>query len=108
MGAIVLVFTPFVVALAFASPFHAAVAAAGIAAAAGSATMIQLWFRAQAKRSRFRRRQTSSRIATLAEAFSSISWAATAALVAAGSSIALLTGGIAAVILLGARSLRPR
>jgi ABC-2 type transport system permease protein len=108
MGAIVLAFAPFVLALAFASALHAAVAAAGIAAAAGSATMIQLWFRAQAKRSHFRRRQTSSRIATFAEAFSSISWAATAVLVAAGNSIALLTGIIAGLILLAARCMRPR
>jgi ABC-2 type transport system permease protein len=108
MGAIVLVFAPFVLALAFASPFHAAVAAAGIAAAAGSATMVQLWFRAQAKRSHFRRRQTSSRIATLAEAFSSISWAATAALVAAGNSVALLTAISAGLILLAARCMRPK
>ena len=48
-------------------------------------TAIQLWFRTQAKRSHFRRRQTSSRVATFAEAFSSISWAATAALAAAGT-----------------------
>ena len=45
-----------------------------------SATAIQLWFRVQAKRSQFRRRQTSSRLATFAEAFSSIGWAATAVL----------------------------
>ena len=47
---------------------------------AASATAIQLWFRVQARRSQFRRRQTSSRLATFAEAFSSIGWAATAAL----------------------------
>jgi ABC-2 type transport system permease protein len=35
----------------------------------------------QAKRSQFRRRQTSSRVATFAEAFSSIGWAATTALI---------------------------
>jgi ABC-2 type transport system permease protein len=46
--------------------------------------MIQLCFRVQARRSHFRRRQTSSRIATFAEAFSSIAWAATSALAAAG------------------------
>jgi len=77
-GAIALVFCPFVIALGFISPLGAVVAALGIAAAAISATAIQLWFRSQAKRSQFRRRHTSSRIATYAEAFSSISWAATA------------------------------
>jgi ABC-2 type transport system permease protein len=53
--------------------------------AGAAATMIQLCFRIQARRSHFRRRQTSSRIATFAEAFSSIAWAATSALAAAGS-----------------------
>ena len=67
-------------ALAFASPLQAAVTALGVIIAAASATAIQLWFRVQARRSQFRRRQTSSRIATFAEAFSSIGWAATAAL----------------------------
>ena len=46
---------------------------------------IQLWFRTQAKRSQFRRRQTSSRIATFAEAFSSIAWAAAAGMAQHGS-----------------------
>ena len=54
-----------------------AVAAVGIFAAAVSSTAIQLWFRSQAKRSEFRRRHTSSRIATFAEALISITWAAT-------------------------------
>ena len=77
MGAIALVFAPFVLPLAFdRAALVALVAAAGIAAAAPSATAIQLWFRTQAKRSQFRRRQTSSRMATFAEAFSSITWAA--------------------------------
>src|SRR5581483_1084117 len=73
-------FTPLVLGLLFASPVQAAVTAAGVAIAAASATAIQLWFRVQARRSQFRRRQTSSRLATIAEAFSSIGWAATAAL----------------------------
>jgi ABC-2 type transport system permease protein len=66
--------------LALVSPRLAAVTALATVVAAGSATAIQLWFRVQARRSQFRRRQTSSRIATFAEAFSSIGWAATAAL----------------------------
>ena len=78
--AIGVIFAPLVVALAFVSPLQAAVTALGVAIAAASATSIQLWFRVQAKRSQFRRRQTSSRLATFAEAFSSIGWAATAAL----------------------------
>ena len=56
------------------------VTAAFVLLAAGAATAIQLWFRVQARRSQFRRRQTSSRIATFAEAFSSVGWAATSVL----------------------------
>ncbi len=108
IGAIALVFAPFVIVVALASPLHAAIAAAGILISAASATAIQLWFRAQAKRSQFRRRQTSSRLATFAEAFSSIAWAATAALAAAGSELALIMAAIAMLVLLGARALSPR
>jgi ABC-2 type transport system permease protein len=79
--AIGVMFAPLVFALAFASPLQAAVTASGVAIATVTATAIQLWFRVQAKRSQFRRRQTSSRLATFAEAFSSIGWAATAVLV---------------------------
>ena len=78
--AIGVIFAPLVLALGFASPLQAAVTAIGVIIGAASATAIQLWFRVQAKRSQFRRRQTSSRLATFAEAFSSIGWAATAAL----------------------------
>jgi ABC-2 type transport system permease protein len=108
MGGIAIVFAPFVVALALLSLFHAVVATVGIAIAAASATQIQLWFRNQAKRSHFRRRQISSRTATFAEAFSSIIWAATAALVAAGTWLAVITAMIAIGILIGARLISPR
>ncbi|MGP9812618.1 permease [Rhodopseudomonas sp. NSM] len=77
---IAIVVTPLLLPLAWLSPRQALVTAAGCAIAAASATAIQLWFRVQARRSQFRRRQTSSRIATFAEAFVSIGWAATAAL----------------------------
>jgi ABC-2 type transport system permease protein len=91
------VFAPFVVALAFVSALQAVVTAGGIIIATISAAAIQLWFRVQAKRSQFRRRQTSSRIATFAEAFCSIGWAATSALVLAipiaGIISGLLTAG---------------
>src|ERR1700692_1639297 len=70
------IFAPLVVALLFASPLQAAVTAVGVIVASASATAIQLWFRVQAKRSQFRRRQTSSRLATFAGAFSSIGGAA--------------------------------
>jgi ABC-2 type transport system permease protein len=107
MGAIVLVFAPFVVALAVAAPFAALVSAVGVLAATASATAIQLWFRTQAKRSHFRRRQTSSRIATFAEALSSVGWAATGALAAAGTWLAVVPGVMTVAILVGVRLISP-
>ncbi|HEY6578006.1 MAG TPA: hypothetical protein VIY09_01670 [Rhizomicrobium sp.] len=107
MGAIGSIFCPFLVALAFASPARALVALCGIAAAASSATTIQLWFRAQARRSQFRRRHTSSRITTFAEAFSSITWAATGAIAAAGSALAAVPALFALAILVVVRRFAP-
>jgi ABC-2 type transport system permease protein len=107
MGMIALVFAPIAAVLAFDSLFAAAVAALGILTAAAAATLIQICFRTQAKRSQFRRRQTSSRIATFAEAFSSIAWAATSALAAAGSWAALGPALIALFILAGVRMISP-
>jgi ABC-2 type transport system permease protein len=79
---IAVIFAPLVAVIAIALPWHAAITGAGIVIAAACATAIQLWFRTQAERSQFRRRQVSSRVATFAEAFSSIGWAATAAVAA--------------------------
>ncbi len=107
MGALAVVFAPFFVALIVAAPPIALVAAAGIAASGAAAVTIQLWFRAQAKRSHFRRRQTSSRVATFAEAFSSIAWAGTAALAAAGSWFAVPAALIPLAILGGVRLISP-
>jgi ABC-2 type transport system permease protein len=96
--AIAAIFAPLVAALAFASPMQASVTMLGVIIATVSATAIQLWFRVQAKRSQFRRRQTSSRIATFAEAFSSIGWAATAALALAAPLAAAVSGVLTAAI----------
>jgi ABC-2 type transport system permease protein len=84
IGMTALVFAPIVAFLAFDAFFAAVVCGLGILSAAAAATIIQLCFRVQARRSHFRRRQTSSRIATFAEAFSSIAWAAASGLAAAG------------------------
>ncbi len=108
LGVIALIFAPLVAALAVASPWHALVTASGVVIAAASATAIQLWFRSQAKRSQFRRRQVSSRVATFAEAFSSIAWAATAAVAAVNLWLAIAPGLIALAVLAGARYLSPR
>jgi ABC-2 type transport system permease protein len=102
------IFAPLVLALLFASPLQAAVTALGVVIAATSATAIQLWFRVQARRSQFRRRQTSSRLATFAEAFSSIGWAATAALALAIPITALISGPLTAAILAATWKVSPR
>ena len=104
---VLMVFAPFAAVMAFASPRDAAMAIVGIVISAASATLIQLWFRTQAKRTQFRRRHTSSRIATFAEAFSSITWAAAGGLAAAGSSLAALVGLLALALLGGTRWLSP-
>ncbi|MCS6759753.1 MAG: hypothetical protein MO852_13000 [Candidatus Devosia euplotis] len=71
--------------MATASPQMALITAICAALSFGSATAIQLWFRVAAKRTMFRRRQLASRAATLSEAFASIMWAGTGALLAVGS-----------------------
>ena len=106
--AIGVIFAPLVLALAFASPLQAAVTAVGVIIAAASATAIQLWFRVQARRSQFRRRQTSSRLATFAEAFCSIGWAATAALALAIPIAAFVSGLMTAGILAATWKISPR
>lgn len=90
MQSICIIFFPLLAVLAATSLLPALVAIAGILTAAGSSTAIQLWFRSQAKRSQFRRRHTSSRIATLAEALLSITWAAAGGIAAAGSPAAVV------------------
>jgi ABC-2 type transport system permease protein len=104
---IAVIFAPLMIALIFASPLQAAVTALGVAIAAASATAIQLWFRVQARRSQFRRRQTSSRLATFAEAFSSIGWAATAALALAWPLAAVVTGLMTAGVLAATWKISP-
>jgi ABC-2 type transport system permease protein len=108
MGAVALIFAPLTFALAFASVRPALLAGMGVLVAAASATLIQLCFRTQARRSQFRHRHvSSSRIATFAEAFSSIAWAATSALAAAGTWLALFPAFIAVIILGGIQLISP-
>jgi ABC-2 type transport system permease protein len=102
------IFAPLVIALVFAAPVQAAVTAVCVILAAASATAIQLWFRVQARRSQFRRRQTSSRLATFAEAFSSIGWSATGALALAVPFAAIVTGLITVAILAATWKISPR
>jgi ABC-2 type transport system permease protein len=107
MAVVACLFAPFLFAVALGSLRIAIITAIGVAASALSAIRIQLWFRLQARRSHFRRRHTSSRVATFAEALSSIAWAGTVALAAAGTWFAAATAVVAFLVLLGAWTLRP-
>jgi ABC-2 type transport system permease protein len=104
MGAVAFIFAPLVFALAFAAVTPAIVAGMGVLISAGSATLIQLYFRTQTRRSQFRHRHvSSSRIATFAEASTSIAWAGTSALAAANSWLVLFPAIVALSILGGVR-----
>ena len=105
---IAVVLAPLLVLMALSSPRMALITAICAALSAGSATAIQLWFRVVAKRSMFRRRQVASRAATLCEAFASIMWAGTGALLAGGSWIAVAPSIIALLVIGLARLISPR
>jgi ABC-2 type transport system permease protein len=107
MTVVVCLFAPLLFVVALGSLRIAIVTAIGVIVSALSAIRIQLWFRLQAKRTHFRRRHTSSRVATFAEALSSIAWAGTVGLAAAENWLAVGTAVIALIVLLGARALRP-
>ena len=96
IGAVAL---PFVLAIAFLSLHGAAVILIGVLAGAACAILIQLWFRAQAKRTNFRRRQVASRISTILEALASILCAGTAAVAAAGSWLAVVPAGLCLIVM---------
>jgi ABC-2 type transport system permease protein len=102
------VFGPFIILLAIVDPIFAVTALVGVAMASAAAASIQFWFRAQVKRSLFRRRHVSSRIATFAEALSSIAWASAGALATSNLYLAVVPGGIALAILTGAWLLSPK
>jgi ABC-2 type transport system permease protein len=108
LSVIVVVLAPILLLLAFAAWHVALVTATCAFIAAAASTAIQLWFRVTAKRSMFRRRQVASRAATLSEAFSSILWAATGALWAAGSGLAVGPAVLALLVLGLARLIAPR
>jgi ABC-2 type transport system permease protein len=105
--AVFAIFTPFLLGILLHSWVMALTVAAAVGLAAASSTLIQIWFRSQARRRYFRRRQTSSRIATFAEAFSSVAWASTAAVAANQSWLAIGPAIVALLVLAGAWSIRP-
>lgn len=102
------VLTPLLLLMALSSWQMALITALCAALSAGSATAIQLWFRVVAKRSMFRRRQVASRAATLSEAFASIMWAGTGALMAAESWLAIAPAIVALLVLGLAKLISPR
>lgn len=108
LAVITAVALPFVVAIAFLSLHGAAVILAGVMAGASCAILIQLWFRAQARRTSFRRRQVASRVSTILEALASILTAATASVAAAGSWLALGPAILCALVMLIAWFVAPR
>jgi ABC-2 type transport system permease protein len=108
LGSVFVIVAPLLIGLALAAPVFAVIAALGVVVAASSGTMIQFWFRGAARRVGLRRRQIPSRIATLAEALSSILWAGTAALAAAASPLATVTALVAVLVLAGIWMIRPR
>lgn len=90
LSVLALILLPLLLLIAASSIEAALVTGLCAGLAAGSATAIQLWFRTPMRRSMFRRRQVASRLATISEAFASIMWAGTAALLVAGSWIAVI------------------
>jgi ABC-2 type transport system permease protein len=107
-GAIGIVFGPPIVLLVIVDPILGFITFFGIAIAGASATLIQFWYRAQVRRSLFRRRHVSSRIATFAEAFSSIIWASAGALAVVNFGIAMVPSAVALAVLAGAWLLAPK
>ncbi|WP_332700625.1 permease [Devosia sp.] len=105
---ITIVLAPLLALMALSSPRMALITAGCAALSAGSATAIQLWFRVVAKRSMFRRRQVASRAATLCEAFASIMWAGTGALLAAESWLALAPAVMALFVVGLAKLISPK
>lgn len=107
-GAVALVFVPILALLAIIDPVLSLVAFIGITVAGASATLIQFWFRKQVRRSLFRRRHVSSRIATFAEAFSSIIWSGAGAVALISPWLAAIPSGAALAVLGGAWLVSPR
>ncbi|MBO6895454.1 MAG: hypothetical protein JJ866_26225 [Roseibium sp.] len=99
---------PITLGLALVSLWGAVVTFTGAMCAAASAILVQLWFRAQAKRTTFRRRQVASKASTFAEAAASIACAGATALIAAGSPLALLPLVLLMIVLGVSWSIRPR
>lgn len=99
---------PMVIGLALLSVWGALATLIAAMLAAGCAILIQFWFRRQAKRSNFRRRQVASKASTFAEAFASISCAGLGGLLAAGNPMTVLPAVLLALVMGIAWTIRPR
>ncbi len=102
------VVSPLAIGLATVSPWGAIVTFLGALTAASCAILVQLWFRAQAKRTMFRRRQVASRVSTIAEAVASILCAGTTALVAASQPLAIIPALLLLVVMGIVRGISPK
>jgi ABC-2 type transport system permease protein len=107
LGGVGMVFAPFILLFGAVKPQSALMTFVGILVAAASATAIQYWFRTQGRRSVFRRRQTSSRVATITEALSSTGWAATGAMAVSGTWFCIYPGIVVLGIVAGAWMISP-
>jgi len=107
-GGVGIVFVPMAIGLAIVDPVAGVVTLVGLALAGVAATLIQFWFRAQVNRSLFRRRHVSSRIATFAEALSSILWAGAGAIGVVNLWPAIFPAALALLVLGGAWMLSPK
>lgn len=96
---VVVLVLPLVLAMALTDAWGAAVTLSGALLAASCAILIQLWFRAQSKRSNFRRRQVASKASTFCEAFASISCAATASVAAMGHVAVVVPAFVLAIVM---------
>ena len=105
---IAVIFAPILLLMGLGSWSLAGWTAVFVALSASSATAIQLWFRIPMRRSMFRRRQVSSRAATISEALSSIMWAGTAVLAAGEQMLALLPAAFAVIVMVVAWALSPK
>lgn len=108
LAVVMVLVLPLVLAMAVMSLWGAAVTFLGALISASCAILIQLWFRAQSKRSNFRRRQVASKASTFCEAFASISCAATASVAAMGSPAAVVPAVIVAMVMGIAWTLSPK
>ena len=105
---VAVVVSPLAIGLATVSPWGAVVTFLGALTAASCAILVQLWFRSQAKRTMFRRRQVASKVSTIAEAVASILCAGTTALVAASQPLAIIPAILLLLVMGIAWSISPK